>query len=60
MSKEQEELLLTVARLLRSHMSDHHNNNFKFLPDDLKMLRQALKPFENNIVDLHPDKTGFI
>jgi len=56
MTKEEKELLLTVARLLRTHMSDHHNNNFKYLVDDLKALREALKPFESNIVSLRPDK----
>lgn len=55
MNKEEKELLLSVARLLRSHLSDHHNANFKYLPDDLKMLRLALKPFESNIFDLHPN-----
>jgi hypothetical protein len=55
MTKEEKELLLSVARILRSHMSDHHNADFKYLPDDLKMLRMALKPFESNIVDLTPD-----
>jgi hypothetical protein len=55
MNKEEKELLLTVARILRSHMGDHHNRDWKYLPDDLKMLRVALKPFESNIVDLTPD-----
>ena len=56
MTKEEKELLLTVARILRSHLGDHHNERFNYVFDDHKMLRQALKPFESVIVDLHPDK----
>ena len=56
MNKEEKELLLTIARMLRSHLGDHHNANFKYLPDDLKMLRLALKPFESNVVDFNCDR----
>lgn len=55
MNKEEKELLLSVARILRSHMSDHYNADFKYLHDDLKMLQLVLEPFESNIVDLHPN-----
>lgn len=55
MTKEEKELLLTVARLLRTHMSDHHNNNFEFLPDDLKALNEALKTFNSNTLSIRPD-----
>lgn len=56
MDKAEKELLLSVARLLRSHLGDHINDDYKYIHDDLKMLRLALKPFESTVVELHPDK----
>ena len=63
MDKAEKELLLSVARLLRSHLGDHINDNYKYnsfdamlIHNELKMLRLALKPFESTVVELHPDK----
>lgn len=55
MTKEEKELLLSVARILRNHLGDHHNNDFKYVFDDHTSLIEALKPFESNIISLKPD-----
>jgi hypothetical protein len=40
-------LLLTVARLLRAHMSDHmHHPDFSDIDQDWADLNEALKPFD--------------
>ena len=55
MTNDERALLLSVARILRVHLGDHANADYKYLNDDLKMLRLALKPFESNVVEFQPD-----
>ena len=56
MTKEQEALLLTVARLLCSHLNDHlicaHDGNTMMdLKCDIAVMNKALAPFDGSIND---------
>ncbi len=46
MTKEERELLLTVARFLRAHMNDHMNRDFSYIDQDWTDLNDALRPFD--------------
>jgi hypothetical protein len=47
MSPAERSLLLTVARILRAHMSDHMNHtDFSYIDQDWRDLNDALAPFD--------------
>jgi hypothetical protein len=48
MTRDENRLLLSVARLLRAHLSDHINEGpcHKYSHEDFRDLQGALKPFD--------------
>jgi len=58
MTQDEKRLLLSVARLLAVHLSDHINSDYTHIRTDLKDLREALKPFNSNIAAINQDKSN--
>jgi hypothetical protein len=54
MSKEEQELLLTTARILRAHLRDCVPISRDQM-QDIQDLNHALRPFESNVTALHPN-----
>lgn len=50
MTKEQEALLLTVARVLRDNLRDQRPGSETW--SDIAALDEALKPFDDNVVGM--------
>ena len=52
MTPEQQELLLTTARILRAHLkdtADHSPVGYDQIIQDVRDLNLALRPFESNV-----------
>lgn len=51
MTDNEKKLLLSVARLLRAHLSDHINEGpcHKYSHEDFRDLHDALKPFDADL-----------
>lgn len=58
MTKEQEELLLTTARILRAHVRRAEPGPVldREALEDVRALNEALRPFESNARALHPNQ----
>lgn len=57
MTDEQQELLLTTARILQSHLkdtADHSPVKYEVIIQEVRDMNLALRPFESNVTALHP------
>lgn len=58
MTPQQQELLLTVARILRAHLkdtADHSPVGYDQIIADIRDLNLALRPFESNVAAIQPN-----
>ena len=59
MTAEQQDLLLTTARILRAHLKDTADTspvNYDAIIQDVRDLNLALRPFESNVSALQPNQ----
>lgn len=59
MTQQEQELLLTTARILRAHLkdtADHSPAGYDQIIQDVRAMNFALRPFESNVSAIRPNE----